>query len=715
MRKYLITLIPVIFIGGNIRDTDTTQTSAVHAPNDGVFEDLKPTEAQYRAHSSALRLLHNFHYRKIKLDDSLSSVILDKYLNDIDPGKMYFTKEDIDRFEKYRYQFDDFLLKGELDIPYEIFNLYRRRWLERNDFITHVLQDPKLQDFTADEVLEVDREKLAWASTKQELDNVWFKFLKSEALDLKLAGKADTASLNILQQRYKNRARNLGRIKTEQAFQTYFNAYAESIDPHTSYMSPVTADRFNQDMSQSLEGIGAQLREDGNYIKIVDIIPGGPAYKSNYFKKEDRIIGVAQGDNGPMVDIVGWFVDDAVKLIKGPKGTVVRLQVLPADALPNTPPKEYRLVREKINLVEGRAKKEIITVPAKDGERKLGVISIPQFYRDFEGVQRREKGFASTTSDVTKLIGELKEEGIDGLIIDLRNNGGGSLYEAVAMTGLFIKSGPVVQIKETMGQTEVQSDPDPSLVYDGPLAVMVNRFSASASEIFAAAIQDYKRGVVIGEQTFGKGTVQTLLDLNQYERFNEQLGKVKMTTAKFYRINGSSTQLKGVHPDIELPTAHFEDEFREQSQPSAMPWDQINPVRYEPTNDVSDKLLQFLADNHRKRLQSDEKLVKLVKDLDLFKEARENKVVSLNEAKRKKEREEAEKKRAAVIAMNQGNDPDAESDEDTRVAAADNGQNNKENKNDVYLEETGRIVNDMIAFLKEPNLVETAAPKKKKR
>ncbi|MFA7471723.1 MAG: carboxy terminal-processing peptidase [Spirosomataceae bacterium] len=708
MRKYLITLIPVIFMGGNIRETDLSDFTSVQSPNDGVFEDLKPTLAQYKAQSSALRLLNNFHFRKIKLDDSLSSVILDKYLKDIDPGKMYFTQEDIDKFEKYRYSFDDFLLKGELDVPYEIFNLYRRRWLERNDFISEVLKNPKLQDFTTDEVLEVDRENRAWAANTEELDQLWFKYLKSEALDLKLTGKADTASLTILQQRYKNRARNLGRIKTDQAFQTYFNAYAESIDPHTSYMSPVTADRFNQDMSQSLEGIGAQLREDGNYIKIVDIIPGGPAFKSNYFKKEDRIIGVAQGDNGPMVDIVGWFVDDAVKLIKGPKGTVVRLQILPADALPNTPPKEYRLVREKINLVDGRAKKDILTVPTKEGERRLGVITVPQFYRDFEGVQRREKGFASTTNDVKKLINELKEEGIDGLIVDLRNNGGGSLYEAVAMTGLFIKSGPVVQIKETMGQTDVQSDPDPTLVYDGPLAVMVNRFSASASEIFAAAIQDYKRGIVIGEQTFGKGTVQTLLDLNQYERSSEPLGRVKMTTAKFYRVNGSSTQLKGVEPDIELPAVHLADEYREQSQSSALPWDQINPVRYEATNDISESLLKWLNENHGKRLQSDEKLIKLVKDLELFREARENKVISLNEEKRKKEREEAEKKRLALSSLNQGNDLDDEENENT-----DDDQNTKDAKNDVYLEEAGRIVNDMIAFLKEPSLVESSKTKKR--
>lgn len=706
MRKYLITLIPVIFVGGSIRDTDLHTASFSQEGNEpGVYEDLRPTTVQYKAQQTALRLLTNFHFRKLKLDDSLSSVILDKYLKDIDPGKLYFTKGDVEQFEKYRYSFDDFLLKGELDVPYEIFNLYRKRWLERNEYISKILDDPKLQDFSGKETLVADREKLAWADNSQALDDIWFKYIKSEALDLKLSGKVDTAAVTVLKQRYKNRARNLGRIKTEQAFQTYFNSYAESIDPHTSYMSPVTADRFNQDMSQSLEGIGAQLREDGDYIKIVDIIPGGPAFKSKYFNKEDRIIGVAQGENGPMVDIIGWFVDDAVKLIKGPKGTVVRLQILPSDALPNTPPKEYKLVREKINLVEGRAKKEIITVPTKNGEQKLGVINIPQFYRDFEGVQRREKGFASTTVDVQNLIRELKAEGIDGLIIDLRNNGGGSLYEAVALTGLFIKNGPVVQIKETMGQTDVQSDNDPSIAYDGPLGVLVNRFSASASEIFAAAIQDYKRGVVIGEQTFGKGTVQTLLDLNQYEKAGEQLGKLKMTTAKFYRVNGASTQLEGVMPDVVLPNAHITDEFREKSQTSALPWDQISAARYETVNHVTAPLVSWLVENHKKRLKTDEKLVKLVSDLKEFKEARENKEISLNETIRKKEREEAEKKRAVLASVK---DETAEDDEEETSTV-----NTKASKNDVYLQEAGRVVVDMVAFAKEPNLVERSKGGKK--
>ncbi len=710
MRKYLITLIPVIFAGGNIRDTDRTDVPQDSSAVRGVFQDLKPTSAQYEAEDTSLKLLTRLHYRKVAVNDSLSSVILDKYLKDIDPGRLYFTKEDIDQFEKYRYSFDDFLKNGELDVPYDIFNLYRKRWLERNDYITKILANPKLQDFTGKETLEADREKLPWAPNTAALDDLWFRYIKSEALDLKLAGKADTAAITLLQQRYKNRARNLGRIKTEQAFQTYFNSYAESIDPHTSYMSPVAADRFNQEMSQSLEGIGAQLQEDGDYIRIKDIIPGGPAYKSKFFKKEDRIIGVAQGENGAMVDIVGWFVDDAVKLIKGPKGTIVRLQILPADALPNTSPKEYLLVREKINLVEGRAKKQIITVPSAQGERKLGVISIPQFYRDFEGVQRREKGFASTSVDVQNLIRELKKEGIDGLVIDLRNNGGGSLFEAVAMTGLFIKNGPVVQIKETMGDTEVQSDTDPAIAYDGPLAVMVNRFSASASEIFAAAIQDYKRGVIVGEQTFGKGTVQTLINLNQYDpRAKEELGKIKMTTAKFYRINGSSTQLEGVTPDVGLPTAHVTDEFREKSQSSALPWDQIKSVAYEETPFINEKLLDWLNDNHKKRLKSDETLIKLVSDLAIFKEAREQKTLSLNEAIRKKERDDAEKKREVIASVNDdlsGEDEDAEADT--------TATNTKAAKKDVYLQETGRILSDIVAFTKEPSLVDRQRKSKKK-
>lgn len=713
MKKYLITLIPVVLLGWRQPGNPSSGGISVSSPV-SLEEDLKPTTAQFRTEPLVLFFLSNHHYRKIPLTDSLSSVIYDKFLDDIDHGKMYFQAGDIAKFESYRYSFDDFLINGQLDVPFEIYNLFRKRYKERSDYIQEVLASNKPFDFTKDEMLDTDREKATYAKDKEALDALWYKYIKSEALDLKLAGKADSSSVTTLRDRYKNRDRALARIRSEQVFQMYMNAYAESLDPHTSYMSPSTADRFNQDMSQSLEGIGAVLREDGNYIKIVDVIPGGPAFKGKQVNKEDKIIAVAQGDEGKMVDIVGWFVDDAVKLIKGPKGTVVRLQIVAANALPNTPPKEIRIVREKIKLEEQRAKKEVITVTQNNKDFKIGVIDIPMFYRDFEGAQHREKEFSSTTRDVQKLINELKGENIDGIIIDLRNNGGGSLTEAISLTGLFINKGPVVQVKESQGEVEVQSDNDPMIAYNGPLAVMVNRFSASASEIFAAAIQDYHRGIIVGEQSYGKGTVQTLIDLKPSMLENlrrqtevgsasssEKLGNVKMTVAKFYRINGSSTQLKGVIPDLELPSAFAPNEYGEGSQSSALPWDQIASSKYEVTKDIDKRIVDKLNDKYKQRLKSDSDLKKLVEDLDAYRKAKDNKLVSLQETKRKQERDEAEKKRAA---LNQLGEDGGDEDEDT-AKEADKSKDAK--KKDIYLKETGRILSDLVVLSKEANLAGT--------
>lgn len=719
MKKYLITLIPVVLLGW--RQPGNPSSSGIStSPSVSLEEDLKPTTAQFRTEPLVLFFLSNHHYRKIPLTDSLSSVIYDKYLDDIDHGKMYFQAGDIAKFESYRHSFDDFLINGQLDVPFEIYNLFRKRYKERSDYIQEVLASNKSFDFTKDEMLDTDREKATYAPNKEALDALWYKYIKSEALDLKLAGKADSSSITTLRDRYKNRDRALARIRSEQVFQMYMNAYAESLDPHTSYMSPSTADRFNQDMSQSLEGIGAVLREDGNYIKIVDVIPGGPAFKGKQVNKEDKIIAVAQGDEGKMVDIVGWFVDDAVKLIKGPKGTVVRLQIVAANSLPNTPPKEIRIVREKIKLEEQRAKKEVITITQNNKDFKIGVIDIPMFYRDFEGAQHREKEFSSTTRDVQKLITELKGENIDGIIIDLRNNGGGSLTEAISLTGLFINKGPVVQVKESQGEVEVQSDTDPMIAYNGPLAVMVNRFSASASEIFAAAIQDYHRGVIVGEQSYGKGTVQTLIDLKpsmlQQGRqadlatsgslsvtgANEKLGNVKMTVAKFYRVNGSSTQLKGVMPDLELPSAFAANEYGEGSQSSALPWDQIASSKYEETKDIDKKIVDKLKDKYKQRLKSDAELKKLVEDLEAYRKAKDNKLVSLQETKRKEERDEAEKKRAA---LNQLGEDGGDEDEDATTKDTTKAKDAK--KKDIYLKETGRILSDLVVITKESNLAGT--------
>lgn len=705
MKKYLITLIPVVLLGWQ---RGPVQQNAIVTTETSLAEDIKPTVAQYKAEELSTRILSNYHYRKIKLNDSLSSAIFDKYIDGIDHGRLYFLASDMAEFEKYRYSFDDFLQKRDLDVPFNMYNLFRKRYQERSEYIQTLLKTPKPFDYTEDESLNTDREKVAWAKSNDELNDTWRKYLKSEALDLKLAGKADSSVVKTMSDRYKNRDRGLSRIRTEQVFQMFMNAYAESLDPHTSYMAPTSADRFKQEMSQSVEGIGALLREEDNYIKIVEVIPGGPAFKGKQLKKEDKIIGVAQGDDGKFVDLVGWFVDDAVKLIKGTKGTVVRLQILSADALSSTPPKEIRLVREKIKLEDSRAKKEIVSINTGNKDYKIGVIDIPLFYRDFEGAQQKEKEFSSTTRDVQKLITELQAESVDGIVIDLRNNGGGSLTEAVSLTGLFINKGPVVQVKEGQGEIQVETDNDPMIAYNGPMAVMVNRFSASASEIFAAAIQDYKRGIIVGEQTYGKGTVQTLIDLNQWApKETDQLGQVKLTVAKFYRINGSSTQLKGVVPDLELPSAFKVNEYGEGSQPSALPWDQIASSKYESANNINDKIVGQLRDKYKQRLKSDEELKTLVKTLDEFKKARENKMVSLQETKRKVERDEAEKKRAAMKQL--GEDAEEE-DEDADPKVAVEAPKDVKKKKDIYITETGRILADLIVASKEPSL---AGAKKK--
>lgn len=711
MKKYLITLIPIVLLGWRQHSAPSEAPLEVHNM-ERIEEALKPTESQLKAQALALRILSNYHYRKVPLNDSLSSVMFDKYLSSVDNSKLYLLASDVAEFEKYRYKMDDLLQKNDLSVPYEIYNLFRKRYQERSSYVQELLGQGKLPfDFTVDESLNTDREKATWAASKEELDDLWRKYLKSDALDLKMSGKADTSVVSLLRDRYKNRDRALARIRTEQVFQMYMNSYAESLDPHTDYLSPTSADRFKQDMSQSLEGIGALLREEDNYIKIVDVVPGGPAFRGKQLKKEDRIIAVGQGDEGKMVDIVGWFVDDAVKLIKGPKGTIVRLQVIEANALPNTPPKEIRIVREKIKLEESRAKKEIVSVDHNGKTFKLGVINIPMFYRDFEGAQKREKGFSSTTSDVQLLLDSLRAEAVDGVVIDLRNNGGGSLTEAVSLTGLFINNGPVVQVKESMGEIEVQSDTDPMIAYDGPLAVLVNRFSASASEIFAAAIQDYKRGIVLGEQTYGKGTVQTLIDLNQWmPKEANPLGQVKMTIAKFYRINGSSTQLRGVMPDIAFPTGFAPDEFGEGSQASALPWDQLPAARFEPTSAVLNTQIEVLKSKYAQRLKTDSDLKKLAEGLEEFRKARKNRMVSLQEAKRKAERDEAAKKRAAMDQLTALPDEDEEDEEDTsseRTAKPD-----AKKKKDLYVLESGKILADWVLLAQEEGL---AGAKKKKK
>lgn len=694
MKSLLIALAPVLLLGLQPDDSRSRGVIASH-PSAISDDDLKPTITQEKVEAYVTKIFSGYHYRKFGLNDSLSNKMYENYLNEIDRAKLYFLASDVQSFEKYRNQLDESLSNGDLTAAYDMYNTFRKRYRERSAYIDKLLTKPSF-DFTVDESFNTDREKTAWAKTPDELNEVWRKLIKNEALELRISGKPDSSIVTLLKDRYKNRERNLGRFRSEQVFQMYMNAFCEVLDPHTRYFSPADSDRFKQDMYQALEGIGAVLREDGNYIKVVEVVPGGPAFKDKRLKKDDRIIGVAQGDEGKYEDIVGWYVDDAVKKIKGAKGTVVRLQVLAADALPSDPPKEIRLAREKVNLQTSRAKKEVVTITQNKHDYKIGIIQIPSFYRDFESAGKRDKDFASTTRDVQKLLDSLKAENVEGVVIDLRNNGGGSLTEAISLTGLFISKGPVVQVREQTGETEVQSDLNPEVNYDGPLAVLTNRFSASASEIFAAAIQDYKRGIVLGEQTYGKGTVQTMVDLNQWIKDPDKLGQINITVAKFYRINGSSTQRKGVSPDIEFPSVFSAAEYGESSQPTALPWDQIATTRYDLTKYLNEKQVEKLREKYQQRLKNEPELKTFTEELELFRKARENTVVSLQETKRKKECEEAEKKRQALKKL------ETEEEDDDEATVATKPADKK--KKDIYMIETERILADYIALIKSPSM-----------
>jgi len=502
-------------------------------------------------------------------------------------------------------------------------------------------------DFSVDEYYETDRDKEPWATSKNELDNVWRKIIKSQALSLKLAGKKQPEITETLKGRYDRFTKFFTQFNSEDVFSIYMNAITGAYDPHTNYFSPKQSDLFKQQMSLSLEGIGAQLQSENDYTKVVKILPGGDAQKTGKVNVNDLIIGVAQGKDGEMVDVVGWRLDDVVKLIKGPKGTTVRLLILPAKTGVNGPSVEVSLVRDKIKLEDQAAKKEIIKYQSNGKPMKLGVISLPSFYMDYDAYQKGDPDFRSTTRDVKKLVGELKAEGVDGIVMDLRNNGGGSLPEAVDLTGLFIKQGPVVQVRNSVGKVEVLPDDDNEVFYNGPLVVLTNRFSASASEIFAGAIQDYQRGVVVGESTYGKGTVQTVLDLNRFLNEKEKVGELKITFQKFYRVTGSSTQHKGVIPDIGLPSAYDAEQYGESASPNALPWDVINPTNYQKSSQVSKSTVEALSTAYLDRTKFDKSLKKYISETEELKKNLSQTQISLNEVKRKTEMQEAEKLRAS--------------------------------------------------------------------
>ena len=601
---------------------------------------LKPVAAQTQAAVWASMLLSRHHYKAVPLDDAMSEKIFDRYFKSLDGEKLFFLQGDIDQFDAARTKFDDAIKNENITLPFAIYGVYQQRFSERIAYARQLL-NTKL-DFTVDERFILDREKSAWPKTEEEMRDLWRKRVKNDWLRLKLAGKEDKAIRDTLDKRYDNYETRVRKVDSEDVFQMFMNSYATSIEPHTNYLGPRSADNFDIAMRLSLEGIGAVLQSRDEYTVIREIVPGSPVGLNGKIKVGDRIVGVAQGD-GAFTEVLGWRIDDVVQLIRGAKDSVVRLDVLPADAGTDGKHIAVSLVRKKITMEEQSAKKTIIEVPDGAIKRRVGVISLPTFYLDFDARRRNDKDYKSATRDVARILGELKKAKVDNVLIDLRNNGGGSLTEAVELTGLFIDKGPVVQQRSADGKVEVESDVAPGLAWDGPVGVLINRGSASASEIFAAAIQDYGRGIIIGEPSFGKGTVQTLVnfDRNAQQGEKARYGELKMTIAQFFRINGGTTQLRGVMPDIKLPVIADLENFGESSYDNALPWVAIKPAPFLPAGDVRE-LVAPLQKKHDARIARDKEFQYLEEDLAEVRKLRKENSISLNEAVRRKERDAQE-------------------------------------------------------------------------
>ncbi len=658
---------------------------------------LAPTADQAQTAYLSAQILGRYHYKTVPLDDAMSEKIFDRYLKSLDPERLFFTQADIDSFADARTRLDDAILRGNLAAPFAMFQRYEQRVTERLTYAREQLGQGF--DFTQKEAYAYARDKAPWPADESEVRDLWRKRVKNDWLRLRLAGKDDKAIRETLAKRYDNYLSRATRNKSDDVFQIFMNAYAMSIEPHTNYMGRSAADDFDISMRLSLVGIGAVLQERDDYITIRELVPGGPAARSGRLAVGDRIVGVGQGDNGVVADVVGARVDEAVKLIRGAKDSKVVLDILPADAGLDGKHKLVSLVRDKIKLEEQAARKSIIKVGEGATARKVGVINLPAFYEDFDGRRKGDKDYRSASRDVARLVDELKKEKVDGLLIDLRNNGGGSLREAVELTGLFIDKGPVVQQRRPDGKIGVESDEHPGTAWDGPLAVLINRGSASASEIFAAALQDYGRAPIIGEPSFGKGTVQTVINLDDVARNDKpKFGDLKMTVAQFFRVNGGTTQLRGVTPDIRFPSVSDGDTFGESSYDNALPWIQIKAAEFRPASDIATQIPD-LQRRHQARAGKDKDFQQLLEDVTEFKRLRETKLLSLNETERRKEKDKQE---ARLKAREKGGSKDkfAAMQDDglqsgERSLAADlAAEKARKDGKDVLLTEAARIVGD---------------------
>ena len=610
--------------------------------------DLGPEARHEKIGQLVSEFIQKSHYRHAAIDDELSSEVLDRYIEALDNNRMYLLAGDVEGFENYRFKLDDMVRSDPLTPVFEMFEVYRTRVRERLNFA--LLELDTEPDFTIDETYLFDREDQPWIETKSELDELWRKRVKNDALSLRLADKEWTETQEILHKRYKRFLKRMDQIKNDDVFETFMNAFAHTLDPHSSYLSPRNSEEYRIQMSLSYFGIGASLQIDDDYVMVINIIPGGPAAIDGKLQPKDRITAVAQGEDGDLVDVIGWRLDDVVQLIRGPADTVVRLQIMPAGALPGASENIINLTRNQVKLEEQAAKAEIIKVPRDGRVWSVGVIKVPSFYRDYRALSNGDKDYTSTTKDVRRLIKELEDQGIDGLIVDLRNNGGGHLTEATALSGLFIDNGPVVQLRNSNGRISRLDDPDPvpRVAYNGPLAVLVNRYSASASEIFAAAMQDYARGVIIGQQTFGKGTVQNLYSLDQYVRRPDDvgLGQLTLTIGKYYRVTGESTQHRGVDPDIALPSSIDATLVGESVRDTALPWDTIRTTKFR-AGEPLDSTISSLTANHISRSKEDPDYQYLMDGIEDVEQVRAQTSVTLNIEHRRKEREDEMDRRLA--------------------------------------------------------------------
>ncbi|MBB5644392.1 carboxy terminal-processing peptidase [Pedobacter cryoconitis] len=670
--------------------------------------NIMPDEKQSLVARQVVALIENYNYKKIVVNDSISSIVLDKYIKALDPYRNYFLASDIKDFEQFRTTLDDSFRDGDLSAPFYIFNIYSKRYNETLDYAMAHIKDK--YDFNQQDTYVFNREKMPWVTSIATLNDIWKKKVKYELVNLKLAGTSDAKNAETLTKRYKNLKLQSSKLNNQDVFQVLMDAFTGAIDPHTNYFNPSNASQFNEQMSRSIEGIGAYLQSENDVLKIAEVTPGGPAYKSKQLHAGDRIIGVAQAD-GEFEDIIGWRLDNAVAKIKGPKGTVVRLKIIPVGHDMSSKPVIIEITREKIVMEDQSAKKEVKTIHSNGKPYKVGIISVPAFYIDSKAAIAKEANYKSTTRDVKLLIDTLKnKDKVDAIVMDLRGNGGGSLLEAIDLTGLFIDQGPVVQVKDQKGEVEVDSDENPGVAWSGPFGVLVDRTTASASEIFAGAIQDYGRGVIIGTQTYGKGTVQQPIDLNKLvnpsilERLASlvkldstgkpvqtaevpQLGQINLTIAKFYRVNGSSTQHKGVMPDITLPSFYPMDKVGEDTEASALPWDEIQKSDFVPVANLA-ALRTELAKLHETRMGKSLDYKILVQDIADMKKRNLETSVTLNENKLKSEREVLE-----VKALEKTNKLRA-----TRgLAPVKKGDKIKKSENFDFLEdETLRVMADYI-------------------